>query len=181
LKPAVSSSAPGGDDEGFATFFRSAYPRLIAFLLARSGGSPAEAEDVAMEAFIIVFRNWPKIESPDAYVRMVGERLLMKSFARARREVDRAIVNEMLQVTEDSRVGLDEAGEVLALLRQLPPQQRRIMAWRIDGYSPGEISEMLSMNPETVRSHLRHARNALREALRERLDSAWQGSDSLRL
>jgi DNA-binding CsgD family transcriptional regulator len=54
---------------------------------------------------------------------------------------------------------------VLRLLAGLPPRQREVMAWTIDGYDPEEIAQLTGKNPATVRSHLRHARTSLKAAL----------------
>ncbi|TDD11170.1 hypothetical protein E1294_45525 [Nonomuraea diastatica] len=47
----------------------------------------------------------------------------------------------------------------------LPPVQREIMAWTIDGYTPAEIAELLDKSPPAVRVNLFKARATLRIAL----------------
>ncbi|MFH8680492.1 RNA polymerase sigma factor [Streptomyces lydicus] len=61
-----------------------------------------------------------------------------------------------------------ETQEVLDLLRSLPRQQRAVMAWTYDGFSPAEISQILGIPRATVDSHRRHARVRLKEILARR-------------
>jgi RNA polymerase sigma factor (sigma-70 family) len=59
----------------------------------------------------------------------------------------------------------DEARTVLAALADLPPKQRQVMAWSIDGFSPGEIALELDVDPAAVRQNLAKARKNLKQAL----------------
>jgi DNA-directed RNA polymerase specialized sigma24 family protein len=55
----------------------------------------------------------------------------------------------------------EQRHEVLRLVASLPVRQQQIMAWTLDGYSPSEIAEVLSMAPDAVRQTLRRARTVL--------------------
>jgi RNA polymerase sigma factor (sigma-70 family) len=59
----------------------------------------------------------------------------------------------------------DEARVVLAALADLPPKQRQVMAWSIDGFSPAEIAGELDVDPATVRQNLAKARKNLKQLL----------------
>jgi RNA polymerase sigma-70 factor (ECF subfamily) len=55
-------------------------------------------------------------------------------------------------------------------LEKLPERQRMaVVLFDVEGYSHGEIAEILGIPEGTVRSHVFHARRALREAL-----AAWR-------
>ncbi|MEU0784622.1 sigma factor-like helix-turn-helix DNA-binding protein [Streptomyces sp. NPDC006173] len=54
---------------------------------------------------------------------------------------------------------------VLALVVWLPPRQRQVFAYCLDGFAPREISEVLGLEEAAVRSHIRHSRERLRTLL----------------
>ncbi|MEU7175244.1 sigma factor-like helix-turn-helix DNA-binding protein [Micromonospora tulbaghiae] len=59
----------------------------------------------------------------------------------------------------------EETRRVVALLQQLPREQRRVMALKLDGFEAPEIADMIGKPVETVRSNIRHARGRLAQAL----------------
>lgn len=59
----------------------------------------------------------------------------------------------------------EQRHEILRLLAGLPPRQRQVLAWTLDGYTPAEIAEVLAITPEAVRASLMKARRALAEYL----------------
>ena len=56
-------------DEGFASFYRQEYRRLVLHLLLKVGASEAEAEDAAQAAMMQARKRWDRIRSPRAWVR----------------------------------------------------------------------------------------------------------------
>jgi RNA polymerase sigma factor (sigma-70 family) len=50
---------------------------------------------------------------------------------------------------------------VLAALQELPPRQRQVMAWIIDGFGATEIARELGVSPESVRQSYAKARKNL--------------------
>jgi RNA polymerase sigma-70 factor (ECF subfamily) len=77
--------------------------------------------------------------------------------------------------------GPDRAADVSALhgalkqaLATLPERQRvAVVLFDVEGYTHGEIAEVLGIPAGTVRSHVFHARRALRTALAPWKD--WKG------
>jgi RNA polymerase sigma factor (sigma-70 family) len=59
----------------------------------------------------------------------------------------------------------DQERFVLAALAGLPGKQRQVMAWSMDGFSPGEIAQVLGEEPAAVRQNLRRARQNLKRQL----------------
>jgi RNA polymerase sigma-70 factor (ECF subfamily) len=54
---------------------------------------------------------------------------------------------------------------VLDALDRLPPRQREVIAWSVDGFTPDEIARQLGIAPEAVRVSLHKARTALKRIL----------------
>ncbi|MEV6872024.1 sigma-70 family RNA polymerase sigma factor [Amycolatopsis sp. NPDC051128] len=143
--------------EGFDAFFRADFPQLVAFL-CKAGFEVGTARDVAAEAMLHALEAWPDLDDPRAWVRRAAGRLLgAASDARA----DWSLAgdphdDEALAALVDRHAGL------IGLLASLPGQQRLVLAWSLDGFTPAQIAEALRIAPATVRSNLRHVRERLR-------------------
>lgn len=150
----------GTVDEEFSAFYRAEVRGLVVFLL-HHGATLAVAADMAQEAMIRAHRYWGTIRSPRAYVRTVAARAL----ARRTASVPEVPVDEVPEPTSllprpDAYADWEEQHVTLALLRSLPPRQRQVLAWTLDGYAPAEIAEQLSLSSEAVRASLKKARRA---------------------
>jgi RNA polymerase sigma-70 factor (ECF subfamily) len=149
---------------GFEAFFADDHPRLVGFLI-RLGYQADVAEDAAAEAMYKVHEKWTTVEHPKAWVRTVASREAMNQSIRDTEGRKRAGESPWaLQGTVpdptrmvDTRMVRDQ------LLQSLPDRQREIMAWTFDGFEPTEIANALKIPPDTVRSHLRHARTKLKQ------------------
>jgi RNA polymerase sigma-70 factor (ECF subfamily) len=148
----------------FDEFFRSEYPLLIGFL-QKIGFEREQAKDAAAEAMTGAYESWARIDRPRAWVRKVACRIASEQARRAREGPLKAVAGGWASAThyEVDVVELNEEQDLLLrLLRQLPRQQRLVMAWHLDGFDSNEISELLGRPPATVRSTLRHARDRLK-------------------
>jgi RNA polymerase sigma-70 factor (ECF subfamily) len=159
--------------EDFASFFRQEYPRLVLFLL-KEGASEPEAEDGAQEAMAQALAAWDRPRSPRAWVRRAAFTIYVRHATRLRRE--QAALAQAVSVT--SRASVAEANykegqwRIVAIMRQLPPEQRKVAALFYDGLTQYEIAEVIGKPVATVRSLLRHARIRLKEVIQS------QGLDS---
>ena len=54
---------------------------------------------------------------------------------------------------------------MLAAPASLPPKQREVMAWHIDGFRSAEIAATLHIDPAAVRQNLVKARRNLKKKL----------------
>jgi len=146
----------------FCAYFEGDY-RAVVGLLIRAGASLGDAEDAAQEAMHAALRQWPAIGQPKAFTRTVAFRALYRAWGRAKRE------SALRQATRDEVLAPfdagQDAGRALELLRSLPAAQRLVFALHVDGYEPAGIAEITGQHPDTVRSHLRHARRKLARAL----------------
>ncbi|GLY80066.1 RNA polymerase sigma factor [Actinoallomurus iriomotensis] len=151
--------------ENFDDYFRFDLPRLIRFTV-RLGASLPEAEDVAQQAMLDVFRHWDDVTAPAAYTRTAATRIYLRGRKNAKREheaVQRSWIQETKELAFDGDVQY-----VMNMLAGLPTDQREIMAWAIDGYGPSEIAELTGRTAATVRSQLRHARRKLAQTIAQR-------------
>lgn len=155
-------------------FFREQFSR-IAFLLITDGASRADAEDATQEAMVLARRNWDSIDNHAAWVHTVARRRYRRVLRMRKATVqlpESALETTAASDASDLSIFTEEQQHVLGVIRQLPLMQRRVFARVYYGLSCKEIAEVLGISEATVRSHLRHARNNLKEILKEMMLSA---------
>ena len=160
IQPATRPDSGPGD---FTDCYTRELSSLIWFVMSL-GASAEVAADVAQSAFTDAFPVWGTIRHPRAWLRRVAERRYYRCGLR-----------ETLVESPPERPGplptasaaelRDEARTVLGALAALPPKQRQVMAWCIDGYNPGEIASELGADPAAVRQNLAKARKNLKRML----------------
>jgi RNA polymerase sigma-70 factor (sigma-E family) len=151
----------------FEEFLDAQLPELGRFAGSLVGDSHL-AEDVLSDALVKVARRWRKVsaaENPAAYVR----RIVVTTYLSDRRDHQRRrttptsdpqVLDRPLADATDSVIARDE---IARLIEQLPPQQRAAVVMRYVLDEPDDqIAVALGCTPATVRSHLAHARAALR-------------------
>lgn len=173
---AIPRDPPGGSavapalvqpdtDTAFSAFYRRFVPTLVAFLVWQGGRLP-DAADITQETMIKAYQRWSEIRHPESWARRVASRELVRRTA----SVEEDLVNDpsehsSLLPTLTSVEAWEQRHEVLRLLDRLPPRQRQVLAWTLDGYTPAEIADELKITPEAVRANLMKARRALAEHL----------------
>ena len=165
--PASSSPSSSQARADFAHCYRELMHPLIVFV-RRHDASQHEALEAAQAAFALAWESWDSIESPQAWLRRVAYRQLLKQ--RSRREHTPEHLPDQPGgpcPTETVELGAQEA-VVLQVLAALPMRQRQAVAWCYDGFSAQETAEHLGLTPEAVRQNLARAR--------KRLKQAWQST-----
>jgi RNA polymerase sigma-70 factor (ECF subfamily) len=145
-------------------------------LALRITRSPEDAEEAAQEAFVRAWLALDRFRGDASFAtwlhRIVARRALDHALARRKRETRQT----EMEAAEDVAVAHTPAGRDLVLARrierltaQLTAGQRAVVAlYYREGQPVAEIAEMLEMSENTVKTHLRRARQALRTAwLRE--------------
>ena len=153
---------------GFAEFYGEDFRKLTGFVIML-GASPQDAADIVQKAMIALLEKWGTVDHPGAWVRTVATRMHLKS----------APVNEVATELVPDRpsavyspadlVEIAEASKrIVALLDELPEQQRMVMAWRLDGYDDTEIARGLGTTRVAVRRAAARAKKALKQTMETR-------------
>ncbi|MDR7275539.1 RNA polymerase sigma factor [Catenuloplanes atrovinosus] len=160
----------------FDDYFRARFTSLIALLVKVEAARFDEAEDAAAAAMSAAHPLWDTIIEPDKWVWRVARNHFLKVRLRERRRTRRLWeMIDHLTPKRDCSLPDDESEElVLDLVGRLPKEQRAVMAFTYDGWSPAEIAELLEKDPQTVRSTLRQARTAVRRMLTGQDDGPGQ-------
>ncbi len=139
----------------------------------RITGNPPEAEDVVQETFIKVWeqrRELQRIQNLEAWcMQLTKNRAIDKRRLRYNQSqgLDAAYGLSSGETTPDRQAELtDEMQQVRQLMRELPEKQRIAMQLRdIDGLSYQEISDMLDMPLNQVKTNIFRARKGMRSKL----------------
>jgi RNA polymerase sigma factor (sigma-70 family) len=155
---------------GFEAFYRAAYRELLKTAMY-AGATEQEAEDATQKTMEEAYRRWSDIDHPHAYARRAVISNFLKDITRGHTRTRRRQTEREQPVNEggeDTRLTMWEDRQwVTQLLKSLPPAQREVMAFIFDGFTPGEVAELLGKTPGAVRQNLCEARRRLTLALHE--------------
>jgi RNA polymerase sigma-70 factor (ECF subfamily) len=155
--------------EDFASFYaRELRPVVgLAFVIS---GSRSGAEDIAQDAFLQAYRKWDTVgsyENPGAWVRTTVSNRAVSLFRRKAAEA-----KALLRFGGSERLVPELSPDAMATwaaVRRLPTRQSQAIALRYyDGSSVAEIGRILGCSENTVRTHLRRAKETLSNQLNER-------------
>ena len=174
---ALVARAKQGDQEAFAALF-DLHKKRVYSLCLRMTGNVVEAEDLAQDAFIQVFRKLATFRGDATFstwlYRVVVNTVLMKLRRRHLKEVslDEPVRLESSSVPRD--VGRDD-GELVGTvdrialsraIQELPRGCRTIfLLHEVEGYEHHEIARMLRCSVGNSKSQLHKARLKMREML----------------
>jgi RNA polymerase sigma-70 factor (ECF subfamily) len=174
---ALAIAAGKGDIEAFEKIYER-HNRRVYSLCLRMTQNVAEAEDLAQEAFIQLFRKIGSFRGDSAFTtwlhRLTVNQCLMhfrkKSVKLERTTEEGETPVQIVGGTENpnampviDRIALDNA------LKQLPPGYRTVFTLHdIEGHEHEEIARMLGVAVGTSKSQLHKARMKLRKILRAR-------------
>jgi len=151
----------------YTAFFRDEFSpvlRTIELMLRDRG----RAEEITQEAFVQLYLNWSKIsryERPDAWVRRVAIRLMMRSVRRDR--LWRLVRAGLIPSAPDRPTRYDLAGAI----RQLSGGQRgAIVLHYYEDRPVSEVAVILGCSESTARVQLHRGRKRLAQLLGEEDD-----------
>lgn len=163
-----------GDHDAFEELVRTYQHRVFA-VAARMLTSRAEAEEVAQEVFLRVHRAVGEFRGDarlSTWLYAITSRLCLNRLATAERRRPRAGEEALAVVASgeaDAAARLERLELEQALhqaIDALPEDRRIVVVLRdLEGLSYEEISEVLDLEPGTVRSRLHRARTDLKDKL----------------
>jgi len=152
----------------YDAFYRAEFASLMRHVVLW-GASKEEAADAVQEALTDLLQYWRTVTHRKAWCQKASLRHYLRSDARLNNGVRKAQQDFQQRRSADPHTlgsHYEEWDFVIAFVnRHLNGAQRLVMALHIDGYEPQAIARELNKDPQTVRSHLRHARNKLAAAL----------------
>jgi RNA polymerase sigma-70 factor (ECF subfamily) len=145
----------------------------LAFRVARGVlRNSADAEDVAQEAFLKAYRNFPKLRNRERFrswlVRITWRLALDRSRSGKRREVrELAWSAEQPKPSVESMAASSEFGEQLdKALTELPEKLRIVLVLTaIEGHTLEDVARLLGLPVGTVKSRMHFGRKQLAEKL----------------
>lgn len=157
-----------GDHDAFAGLVREHEAMVYSIALHALRRADA-ADELAQDVFLKLYRNLGQIESADHlrfWLRRVSTNGCIDALRRRREELP---VEEQLRAGEPSESDILLHARLRTLVAALPEQQRMAIILRYqEEMQPSEISEVLDLPLNTVKSHIRRAIARLRTALDER-------------
>jgi RNA polymerase sigma-70 factor, ECF subfamily len=158
-----------GSREAFEELFARYRGPLYGFFRRRLDNSgAARAEDLAQETFLAVIRTISRYK-PQALVRTYLYAIALNLLSAERRKkapesIEESVAEPALEDSSETALWVRQA------LRELGPTEREILMLReFEQLSYAEISDLLKLPVNTVRSRLFRARMALKERLEPRL------------
>lgn len=162
---------------GDAVAFKSLVDRHLAAMLAvarRMLRDEAEAEDVAQEAMLRLWRSSERLDIGDFGVRPWLRRVVSNlCIDRVRASRNTLVTDEMPELpqaaTQSTNLERQEASaRVATALKALPDRQRTaLVLFHYEGLSQIEIGQALGVSDEAVESLLSRARRTLKASLAE--------------
>ncbi|HOW10727.1 MAG TPA: RNA polymerase sigma factor [Bacteroidales bacterium] len=149
--------------------YRRHAAKLYAVCLQYSGNDD-EARDILQEGFIKIFENLIHYKNEGSFEGWMRRIVVNTALEKYRSKHNLYRVDDIDTIPEpdaspetDDYSGL-EAGDLLMIIRDLPPKYRMVFnLYAIEGYSHKEISRMINISEGTSKSNLSRARMILQK------------------
>ena len=163
---AALANVAAGDTTAFADIVREHQAMVfsIAYHFLRSR---AQAEDLAQEVFLSLFQNLKGIATPSHLTHWLRRVVVHRCIDQSRRRKPEVALDQVAEPVSES-VQSDHllAEHLRRTIAALPERQRMMVVLRYqEGLDPAEISQLLAMPVNTVKSTLQRALAELRRVL----------------
>lgn len=181
--------AQRGDEEAFAALF-DVHKRRVYSLCLRMTGDTAEAEDLAQEAFLQLFRKIATFRGESAFSTWLHRLVVNVVLMHLRKKGLQQVSLDEPDASQDEPVKREYGDDDRRLLHSidritlsraiegLPPGYRAVLVLHdVEGYEHNEIAQILNCSVGNSKSQLHKARLKLRELLRsQRLPASMGGA-----
>jgi RNA polymerase sigma factor (sigma-70 family) len=128
-------------------------------------GNDEEARDILQDGFIKIFENLGQYKYEGSFEGWMRRIMVNTALEKYRSKHNLYRVDDINSIPEqdaepdnEDYSGL-EAGDLLAIIRELPPKYRMVFnLYAIEGYSHKEIGKMINISEGTSKSNLSRAR-----------------------
>jgi RNA polymerase sigma-70 factor, ECF subfamily len=167
-RQATLGRAAAGDVLAFEAIVRE-HQSMVFSLACYFLHDPGRAEEMAQEAFLRLYQNLGRIESPEhlvQWLRQVTWRCAIDESRRSSHQPSVALDEVAEPSAEDHKGDLLVNRRLQSLVASLPPRARMMVILRFqEDLSLAEIAETMSVPVNTVKSGLSRALGVLREKL----------------
>jgi len=160
---ALVRRAQTGDRAAFGVLYQRHYGLVRGILLCQT--SPAVAQDLAQDVFLLALRQLPALREPSAFGSWLARIARNRAKMHFRQERDTVSLPADLAAPHAATDGLSTA-DVLKALQSLPAKYREALVLRlVEEMSGEEIAMQTGLSHGTVRVYLHHGMKLLRERL----------------
>jgi RNA polymerase sigma-70 factor, ECF subfamily len=151
----------------FDDFYSAEYQRIVRLLVASTGRLDL-AEEITQDSFLAALRKWSVVstyDDPCGWVRRVALNAATSAWRRRRTEAA-ALVTLHRRASVSSPLLDDRDEHVWTLVRRLPARQAQVIVLAsVEDRSTADIATILEISENSVRTHLRRARERLASEL----------------
>lgn len=156
-----------GDTAAFGDLYEIYSTDMFRFAYYYTGSSAA-AEDCVSEAVLIAFRKIGELRNISSFKSWLFRILRNCCIANYRRSAKETLTDETRQSVHSFEKESDDKVSLASALLRLSPEDREIIILHYcNGYTSKEISLMLTINENTVRSRIMRGTEKLRKELKD--------------
>jgi RNA polymerase sigma-70 factor (ECF subfamily) len=161
------AGALGSDDlsvtiESFPDFYEAEYRAMVRLAVALVGRRDV-AEELVQDAFVALHGRWEQVsryESPEGWLRRVVVNRSVSALRR--RAVEVRLLARLSRIRDRHAEPIEVEDEIWREVAALPKRQAQVIALMfVDDLNVREVAAVLECEENTVRTHLRRARQTL--------------------